>query len=328
MRLMKSLVLVASLGITGGFAACGKEKASQSGTNAVAACTAGSGSTVAPAGSGSTSGSASAAALTDCKKAEGAGVGTSSVSGSAGAAVAKAGSLFDFCKWNPNDKGGGCMICTPRELELLKCAKDVKAEFDAAKDCNGNADTNVLSCEMGTNEEFVWDLSQSTRTESIYEKLPLLITGAKILLGEKFKNDPKGDVIMGALDVFAKHAKTIFNNGDVGPVADDLAALAKKAKPAIKDEELQSIKTQMASTINSIQAKRKNGEFADADMVTLIAGFITNLPSDLIGDGLGGLDLNVLTQALAGGSSGDLLSILAGTAGKSSGSGAASASGS
>jgi hypothetical protein len=295
MRFMSLLALALVL------AACGKEKAAQNGGNQGA----------------------------QLAKTDGTGDGASTTTVPATTAeAAKAGNgLLEYCKWNPNDKKGGCMACIPREIEVLKCAKDVKEDFDPAKDCNGEAEKKLLTCEMGGNDEFVFDMSQPSKSEAIFEKMPLLLAGAKFLIADKVKDDKKKDLLLGAIDIFQNRAKSILNNEDVSPAAEDIAALAKTAKPGIKDAELAAIKAQMISSITAIQARRRSGDFADTDMMTLLIGFIGNLPPDIVGDSLKGIDLNTLASAVLGtGNTGDLMGVLGGFIPKGSGSSSTSGS--
>ena len=314
MRFVNRVVFATVLAVAAGLSACGKEKAAQSGSNAVA-------TTGCAKSSGSNSGSTAAAALTDCGSPTAA-TGSGSGPGSASAAHAKGG-LFSFCKWAANDNGG-CMTCTPRDLDLLRCAKDVKKDFNAAKDCSGDDDKNVLTCEMGGSEDFVWNLSVKSKAESLYEKLPLLIAGGKILLATKLQDNPKKELIISALDIFSNHAKEIFNGQDITATVTDVAALAKKAKPTLTDAELEKVKTQITTVVNGIQTKRRNGAFADADIVTLAASFVTALPPDVVGAGVAGIDMSALSGILTGGPNADILGALAGggsSSGKTSGSG-------
>lgn len=296
------MIATAALALTGGMFACGK--AAQDSTNAFSGCQ-----------SGSASGSA--LALSSCD----ADTGTASASGSTSAPSGAA--LFDYCRWNASDKGG-CMVCTPRDLAVSKCATTVKADFDAAKDCTSNATTSVLSCEVGGNSDFTWNLSEESKTESLYKKLPLLIFGAKYMIADKVKDAAKKELFDNALDLVAKHAKVILNNGDIGPAADDVIALVKKARPALSDAVLAATKAKVVAAVAAVQAKRQAGDLSEGDMIALLSGFITKMPTDLVGDSLKGVDLDALTKALTGAGSGDLMAILAAFSGAGSASGSGS----
>ena len=278
------------------------------------------------AAAGAASGSGSAAGLTDCL-ATASGSGAAEVASGSGAKPTLAAGLFDYCQWAAND-AGGCFTCTPRDLDLVKCVKDAKSGFDPSKDCHANSDLESLSCDVNGSSDWSWNLGEETKTEQLYGELPLVLAGAKLLLGGKLANDPvKKEAVLGVIDILGAHAKEIFNGGDLGAAAREIAVVVKKAKPALKDDELAMMVQAVTSISQSVAEKRKNGTFADADVLTLVAGFVTSLPSDVIGKEVGGFDVSTLAETLAGGGNLEsLVSLLGSPAASASDATSASAS--
>jgi hypothetical protein len=222
--------------------------------------------------------------------------------------------LAEFCTFEKSDKGEGCFTCTPRDLPNTKCT-NIPADFDPAKMCKHDLDQ--MSCDLGGTEEWVYDFGEESKDEKLYNKIPLLLFGAKALLSEKLADNAElKELIFGALDVVDKYKKDIFTNGSLDPMVDELAAIVKKAKPEFDQGQIDDFKAQAKATIKAMQDKRASGKLDTAGMLSTFTDVLNQLPPDLVAPVLENLELDKIIGALTGSGGGgleDLLGAFGGT---------------
>ncbi len=215
--------------------------------------------------------------------------------------------LADFCTFAKNDKGEGCFTCTPRDLPDTRCSA-IPADFDATKACTHDLDE--MSCELGE-KDFVYDFNEESKDEKLYNKIPLLLIGAKALLADKLKDKPEvKELVYGALDIVNNYKKDIFTNADLGPMVDELAAVVKKAKPEYDQAKIDEFKAQAKPIIKAMQDKRAAGKLDTASMLTTFTDVLNQLPPDLVAPLLENLDIAKITAALSGAGGDDSIQAL------------------
>jgi len=203
--------------------------------------------------------------------------------------------LADFCTFAVGTDSQGCFTCTPRDIPSTKCVA-VPTAFDPAAMCHHDLDE--LSCDLGSGKSFSYDFDALSQEEQVYQNIPLLIFGAKTLLADKLDKTPKTkDLVFGSLDAIDNHKKEIFS-GNVGPLADDIAALVKKDEPQIPAEQIDQVKAALVTAVATLDAQRKSGALANGDIMTLANALLAAMPADLTGPLLEKLDLNKVMDKL------------------------------
>lgn len=230
---------------------------------------------------------------------------------SGGAAALDTPGLPDGCAARP---GGGqlCITCKPRDLPITQCGQSSLASFDPEAQCSHDLDQ--LVCDFGEDETFTMDLEARSPLEEIYERVPLLIFGAKLLLGSKLDNMPsEKEALYKVLDVVGAHSLELFTCGDVTPLIDEIASVAEDFNPAFSTEQMAGFKTQAALGATAFTAACKLGQVSDAGVITAASAVLKALPAGL-GDRFGDIDLTGVLAALSagGGLEGGLASILGG----------------
>lgn len=206
--------------------------------------------------------------------------------------------LASYCTFAKSEKGEGCFTCTPRDLPDTRCTA-IPEGFDPATACQHDLDE--MSCKITGDKDFVYDFNEESKDEKLYNKIPLLMIGAKALLADKLKDKPETkDLVYGAIDIIDTYKKTIFTNGDLDPMVDELAALVKKAKPEYDQAKIDEFKAQAKPIIKAMQEKRAKGQLDTAGMLTTFTEVLNKLPPDLVFPIMESLDLNKITSALSG----------------------------
>lgn len=216
--------------------------------------------------------------------------------------------LADFCTFAQNAKGEGCFTCTPRDLPDTRCSA-VPEGFDPKTACQHDLDT--MTCKVTGDKDFVYDFNKESNDEKLYNKVPLLLIGAKALLADKLKDKPETkELVYSALDVVDKYKKDVFTNGNLDPMVDELAAIVKKAKPNYEQAKIDDFKAQAKSIIKGMQEKRAKGQLDTASMLTTFTDVLNQLPDDLIAPIMENLDLSKITSALSGAGGDDAIQAL------------------
>jgi hypothetical protein len=219
--------------------------------------------------------------------------------------------LPDGCAARPG-AGQLCITCKPRDLPITQCGQSSLASFDPEAQCSHDLDQ--LVCDFGDDETFTLDLEKRSPIEEIYDRVPLLIFGAKLLLGSKLDNLPaEKEALYKVLDLLQSHRLDLFTCGDITPLIDEIAAVAEDYNPAFSTEQMAGFKTQAAIGATAFTAACKLGQISDQGVITAAAAVLKALPAGL-GDRFGNIDLTGVLAALSagGGLEGGLASILNG----------------
>lgn len=189
--------------------------------------------------------------------------------------------LAEFCSFDAEsgENQEGCFHCTPRVIPLVAC-RNVSATFNPEKDCIHDLDG--MTCTLGINSIFEWDFGIRTKIELLYERLPLLVLGAKFMLGKKLKDLPtQKALVIGALDLIEAHRRELFVDGDLGPVADAIAALVKTAAPEISGKDRDALRAAVLEVLSTTRSKAQAGTLAESDLLALVKTVLNDLPGDL-----------------------------------------------
>lgn len=213
--------------------------------------------------------------------------------------------LTDFCTFAPADGGKGCFTCTPRELPNVQCV-DIPAGFDPAGKCQHDLDR--LTCDLGAAKPFVIEFSDRSPDEDVYEKMDLLVFGAKALLYKKLDGKPElRDLAYSLLESIAAHKLALFTGGDVGPVINEAKPLMKILKPDLTEAQIEAIKVAAQSVAKAFAAKRAAGPITHADAFAILSDVYKTLPPDLFGTLLADAHLEDFVKNLEGKSAEDIL---------------------
>lgn len=212
--------------------------------------------------------------------------------------------LADHCKYEPKDSQG-CFTCAPRDLPIVKCV-DVDGNFDPAKACE--YDLDMMSCIVQDGQTaFEFDFDEPSQMETIYNKIPLFLLGAKVLIGGKLKDDPVAkELLFSSFDSVLAHKKEIFN-GNVSPLIDEVAGHVKKAKPDIADEKVQQVKDGLKKACDELALSYADGKMDDKDFLQFALAVVSAMPPELIGNVADQLDIEKVVASLGASGSKDII---------------------
>lgn len=222
--------------------------------------------------------------------------------------------LAEHCSFGPQDDATGCFVCTPRDLPRKLCI-DIDPGFDPAKNCEHDQD--LMTCNVKADgEAFEFDFSEQSQIEKIYNKIPLFLLGAKVLVGGKMKDNPAAkDLLFGCFDSVLAHKKAIFTKGDLTGLLDEVGVHVKKAKPDLKDADIATVKKAMQGAADKLQESYADGKMEDEDFLQFAHGVLTALPKELIGNTLQELNIEEIMASLQASGNQDVIEDLITNAG-------------
>jgi hypothetical protein len=213
--------------------------------------------------------------------------------------------LAGHCSYSLQDTLG-CFSCTPRDLPRTVCT-DVDPGFVPETGCE--YDLDLMTCNVkAEGEPFEIDFSEQTQMEKIYNKIPLFLLGAKVLIGGKLKDKPvEKELLFGCFDAVLTHKKAIFTKGDLTALLDEVGAQVKKAKPELKDEDIAAVKKSMKAAADKLQESYGDGKIEDKDFLEFAQGVLSSLPAELLGNTLQQLDITEILNSLQANGSTDVI---------------------
>lgn len=187
-----------------------------------------------------------------------------------------------------------CMKCSPRELPIKFCAESQLDEFNADTRCSH--DERQIVCDFDTDQYFNFDLERRSSLEEIYERVPLLVFGAKLVLLGQLEGFPREQkLVTQVLDTMQRYAKTFFTCGDLKPAVVEIAAVMKALLPDVPPAFILMFESQASTAVQFFQ-KVCEATFSDQVVVDWLAAMIKQVVSP---SGLGGeLNLMAILSAL------------------------------
>lgn len=181
-----------------------------------------------------------------------------------------------------------CLKCSPRDLPITVCAESQLTEFAPAERCSH--DRRQIVCDFDSDQYFNFDLERRSSLEDIYERVPLLVFGAKLVLAGQLNSFPREQkLVVDVLDTMQKYAKTFFTCGDLQPAVIEIGALIKTAMPEIPPAFLAMFQSQ-GSVAVSLFRRACQSALDDNIVVDWLAAMVKQVVSPA---GLGS-DLNLV----------------------------------
>lgn len=193
------------------------------------------------------------------------------------------------CELSPTDDDQVCISCTPRELPIRQCSASALASFDVTTRCSH--DLNEIVCDLDLPELFTFDLENSSPTENLFDRIPMLVFAAKLLLGSKLdgQSDAK-KALFDALDSLEQNSRALFTCGDASPAINDFAAAAKMYQPSLSTADIDAFKAKAQAGLREFTSLCKSGQITDRTVMDMLQVWFQALPGE-IGQLIGPSDL-------------------------------------